>query len=521
MNKNKFISEPTEAACKVVEVFGRDILTDPRRFCSAFSDFAPKLNKEKTAFFVALSENAGEIYISSFSDAEQNIISPEDINKRAFTVVSEFLNNQKAEMVVSALSSAMGWGGFSAGKVIPQAVPDTPDFSDDLFKNAENGNINAQFNLGERFYFGNGVKQSYIQAVHWFLKAAQAGNSSAQKKLGDCYHAGQGIPKDYSLAVKWYAKAAEQGDYEAQKALILCYRTGGFNLVKDPVAALHLAKKYGIKSTDESLRSDMLIQSAETGSIHAQLKLADNYYRGQGFPVDKTAAFYWYEKAALQNNAEAQFRLAQCCANGEGTEKSDADAFYWYEKSAENGYIDALNNLAGCYYYGKGVSAIPRKAAELYRKAAEAGNAYAQYNYGECCYNGIGILRNLNQAVNWYKKAAAQNNSDAQYSLGWCLYNGEGVPQDYNAAKRYFELSAQQRNPHAQLMLAYCCLNGQGTERNYAKAAEWFGKAAAKGITEAAEMLVKCLATGGFYLPQDVEKARKIADRYGVELSAL
>ena len=59
----KLFAETTDAVRQVTERFGVNILTDHKRFCSAFSDFAPKLCKENKAFFVALSENVGEIFI--------------------------------------------------------------------------------------------------------------------------------------------------------------------------------------------------------------------------------------------------------------------------------------------------------------------------------------------------------------------------------------------------------------------------------------------------------------------------
>ncbi|MBQ6035259.1 MAG: hypothetical protein IJL33_07155, partial [Ruminococcus sp.] len=60
----KLFAETTDAVRQVTERFGVNILTDHKRFCSAFSDFAPKLSKENKAFFVALSEDIGEIFIS-------------------------------------------------------------------------------------------------------------------------------------------------------------------------------------------------------------------------------------------------------------------------------------------------------------------------------------------------------------------------------------------------------------------------------------------------------------------------
>ena len=58
----------------------------------------------------------------------------------------------------------------------------------------------------------------YSEAVKWYRKAAEQGNKQAQYNLGVCYESGRGVPQDYSEAVKWYRKAAEQGvDYAKEQ----------------------------------------------------------------------------------------------------------------------------------------------------------------------------------------------------------------------------------------------------------------------------------------------------------------
>ena len=51
-------------------------------------------------------------------------------------------------------------------------------------KATENGNANAQFNLGVKYQLGRGVAQDYEKAVELYRKAAEQGNAKAQNKLG-------------------------------------------------------------------------------------------------------------------------------------------------------------------------------------------------------------------------------------------------------------------------------------------------------------------------------------------------
>ena len=57
---------------------------------------------------------------------------------------------------------------------------------------------------------------------------AKAGDAVAQDRLGDCYYYGKGVPQSYAEAVIWYHKAAEQGLAEAQNNLGDCYFNGTY-----------------------------------------------------------------------------------------------------------------------------------------------------------------------------------------------------------------------------------------------------------------------------------------------------
>ena len=93
-------------------------------------------------------------------------------------------------------------------------------------KAAEQGDANAQCNLGNCYFNGTGVPQSYSDAVKWYRKAAEQGDTDAQCWLGICYYNGHGVPQSYSDAVKWYSKSAEQGNAAAQCNLGICYESG-------------------------------------------------------------------------------------------------------------------------------------------------------------------------------------------------------------------------------------------------------------------------------------------------------
>lgn len=93
-------------------------------------------------------------------------------------------------------------------------------------KAAEQGNADAQAQLGEMYLKGEGVPRNYEAALSWYNKAAQRGSDYAQFKLGEMFSKGEGMPRDYYQSVVWYRKAAEQGNKFAQGNLGVMYREG-------------------------------------------------------------------------------------------------------------------------------------------------------------------------------------------------------------------------------------------------------------------------------------------------------
>ncbi|CAG7827258.1 unnamed protein product, partial [Allacma fusca] len=80
----------------------------------------------------------------------------------------------------------------------------------DLVKEAQQGDVKAQYNLGVMLANGKGVAQNQGEAVKWFRKAAEQGDADAQYNLGAMLANGEGVAQNQGEAVKWFRKAAEQ-----------------------------------------------------------------------------------------------------------------------------------------------------------------------------------------------------------------------------------------------------------------------------------------------------------------------
>ena len=118
---------------------------------------------------------------------------------------------------------------------LPLAVAHAIDIQETKIK-AENGDPQAQYDLGFVYLNGMGVPQNPAAAVKLLTMAANQGHIDAQIQLGQCYEEGLGVEKDAFQAAPWYEKAANQGDAAAQTYLGMCY-TEGRGVMKAEVEA--------------------------------------------------------------------------------------------------------------------------------------------------------------------------------------------------------------------------------------------------------------------------------------------
>ena len=188
-----------------------------------------------------------------------------------------------------------------------------------LLQQADQGNAEAQVNLGVMYTNGKGVAQDDRQAVAWYRKAADQGNAEAQYNLGVAYENGIGVPQDYRQAVAWYRKAADQGLAMAQLSLGMMYLNGR-GVAQNYRQAVSWFQK-----------------AADQGDAGAQSNLGVMYANGKGVARNYTEAIKWYRLAAEQGNSLGQLFLGLMYWNGRGVPENDVEAYAWFLLAAANG----------------------------------------------------------------------------------------------------------------------------------------------------------------------------------------
>jgi S1-C subfamily serine protease len=84
---------------------------------------------------------------------------------------------------------------------------------------AEQGDPNAQLNVGLMYDAGRGLEVNPARAVHWYRQSAENGLAAAQYNLGLMYRDGQGVEQNRQLANSWIERAAAQG-LQAARAML-------------------------------------------------------------------------------------------------------------------------------------------------------------------------------------------------------------------------------------------------------------------------------------------------------------
>lgn len=102
---------------------------------------------------------------------------------------------------------------------------------------AEQGNVEAQFNLGQAYDRGRGVPKDYVEALRWYRLAAAQGDPFAQFHLGNHYSEGIGLPKNEKEALRWWQLAAAQGFPPAQHSVGKVLSTGSQDVPSDKIQA--------------------------------------------------------------------------------------------------------------------------------------------------------------------------------------------------------------------------------------------------------------------------------------------
>lgn len=203
----------------------------------------------------------------------------------------------------------------------------TPAFTLELVKEADAGDQVAQWQVGQCYYWGEGVQKNHAEAVRWTQRAAELDLAVAASFLGYCYQAGCGLARDGAASFKMFKRAAAGMDKHA---------------LKHP-AVVAVGRELEIQIGAE--------QGHQPQSCYER---GWQYACGVGVALDNVEMIRWWQTAADNNHALAQFQIAECYRLGLGVIQDMELAAQWFQKSAERGCPDGMLRLALAYIGGFG-----------------------------------------------------------------------------------------------------------------------------------------------------------------------
>lgn len=155
---------------------------------------------------------------------------------------------------------------------------------EELKTKAENQDPAALYELGSRYFNGEGVSKDYAEAMRWVRLAAEQGHSEAQYHIAANYYRDLNYPE----AMHWWRLAADQGHAFAQFNLGGLYHGGEVGVPDDMAKAIHW---YSL--------------SADQGHPGAQVNLGFIYRSGIGVPQNFVTAYMWFSLASAQGDSMA------------------------------------------------------------------------------------------------------------------------------------------------------------------------------------------------------------------------
>lgn len=263
------------------------------------------------------------------------------------------------------------------------------------------GSVQEEIRVAGNYLIGRGVPIDPVQSAYWYRRAADQGDPEAQAELGYFYMAGVGVPRDESTAIKWFTRAAGSGS----------------RLAKLNLAAIYM-KGIGVHR-DTTLGFNILNQLAQKGYPVAESYLGIAYYCGFGVPVNRSTAEKWFAKSAKAGDPEGEFAMGTLYSIDENHAHDLVKAAEFLERASKSGYVPAMHALGLLLVNHPEIAQqrMPGEATQLLESAAESGNWQSAAVLGILVRDGRGTQQDSDAAYRWFTIAAKQGGDQAETYL--------------------------------------------------------------------------------------------------------
>jgi TPR repeat protein len=393
----------------------------------------------------------------------------------------------------------------------------------ELAKRAENGDAQAQYDLGNLYYRGNALlwkdrqkakalfhaaaKQQHVQAqislgdcyaeegegeaLEWYCKAVEQKSVNALTRLGD-YNSNRWLEfrhRDWAVgvepfreAVRWYCKVIEQGDVDGHAHYELAQLCSAFRQPADTrYSFARLCSEYLKPAVGDwhdfdrvqfRLALHLYYSAAKQAHPGAQAALGDRWAEGRELWWRKYGISLDEYRAEPQKNGdviEGETDVEVSFEVGETVKVADGPF------QNQNGIVEAVDPERSKL----------RVSVTIYGRATPVELEYWEVEkYDESRQ----IEEDKAEAARWYRVAAEQDYPEAQRKLGTCYAEGWIVSEDYKEntegyrnkqAAKWYRRAAEQGDIESLTELGDCYANGRGVMQSETQAAKYYRKAEA------------------------------------------
>lgn len=263
-------------------------------------------------------------------------------------------------------SAGAGDAGTAASSSAAPAAPAAPGASSSirmpaqrsdaslqaLRRQAQEGEVSAQFELGMYYYHNAGLPQAGAQARQWLGQAAAQGDARAMAALGYMLGTGTGGVRDVPAGRQWLQRAADARLAKATYLMSLVERrVTGPRAMQQSRLLLEQAARDG----DAMALNDLAVERELEGRMNEAKEL--------------------YAQAQAGGSQTAAQNLARIASYQRA---STSEQLGRLRARADEGNANALLELAYRYHLGRGVQRNFATAIQYYRRAADAGSPKAR-----------------------------------------------------------------------------------------------------------------------------------------------
>jgi uncharacterized protein len=173
---------------------------------------------------------------------------------------------------------------------------------------AENGDAEAQYNIGWMYLNGYGLAMNDSLALEWWQRASDQGYTDASFSIAMLYSLGEGqVKKDMDKAIDYYLLAVRAGHEDASMIIRSMLARDDSSIRKKKVDIIRnygpaLGQLYEVRVDRANLRSgpsleDKVVTVLEQGAVMVELSQKEKWMQ---VGVLKTGEVAWIYKSLLQ-----------------------------------------------------------------------------------------------------------------------------------------------------------------------------------------------------------------------------